>query len=96
MPETGAFDARQQCGRTAARPMGRCPQCGAWNSMLDKLVIAPAKPVHTAGRGLTGASTPVQLTEMMATPTSAGRYPSASSPACWVGGIVRDDRPGGG
>jgi len=23
----------QECGKTAVKPMGRCPQCGAWNSM---------------------------------------------------------------
>jgi DNA repair protein RadA/Sms len=44
--------------------MGRCPQCGAWNSMVEELIAAPAKPVHAAGRGLTGASTPRRLTEI--------------------------------
>jgi DNA repair protein RadA/Sms len=44
--------------------MGRCPQCGAWNSMVEEIIAAPAKPVHTAGRGLTGASTPRRLTEI--------------------------------
>jgi DNA repair protein RadA/Sms len=29
----------QQCGRSVARPLGRCPQCGAWNSMLAE--VAP-------------------------------------------------------
>lgn len=28
----------QQCGRRAAKSMGRCPQCGAWNSMLEEVV----------------------------------------------------------
>jgi DNA repair protein RadA/Sms len=44
--------------------MGRCPQCGAWNSMVEEIVAAPTAAVHTAGRGLTGASTPVRLTEI--------------------------------
>jgi len=44
--------------------MGRCPQCGAWNSMVEEIVTAPARAVHTAGRGLTGASTPRRLSEI--------------------------------
>jgi len=44
--------------------MGRCPQCGAWNSMVEEIIAAPAKAVHAAGRGLTGASTPRRLAEI--------------------------------
>jgi len=44
--------------------MGRCPQCGAWNSMVEEIVAAPSKSVHAAGRGLTGASTPRRLDEI--------------------------------
>ncbi len=28
----------QQCGRTAAKPLGRCPQCGEWNSMVEEVL----------------------------------------------------------
>ena len=28
----------QQCGRRAAKALGRCPQCGAWNSMVAEVV----------------------------------------------------------
>jgi DNA repair protein RadA/Sms len=44
--------------------MGRCPQCGAWNSMVEEIIAAPAKAVHSAGRGLSGASTPRRLSEI--------------------------------
>jgi DNA repair protein RadA/Sms len=44
--------------------MGRCPQCGAWNSMVEEIIAPPAKAVHSAGRGLTGASTPQRLNEI--------------------------------
>ncbi len=54
----------QQCGRTSARPMGRYPQCGAWNSMVEEIIAAPAKPLHSTGHGLTGASSPRKLTEV--------------------------------
>jgi len=30
----------QQCGRAAPKALGRCPQCGAWNSMLAEVLVA--------------------------------------------------------
>lgn len=54
----------QECGRTAARPMGRCPQCGAWNSMVEE-VVAPSVPATSkTGRSLGEGSTPRRLTEI--------------------------------
>jgi DNA repair protein RadA/Sms len=64
MPKTHTQYVCQQCGRISARPMGRCPQCGAWNSMVEEIVAPPPKPIHSSGRGLTGASTPRKLTEI--------------------------------
>ncbi len=32
----------QHCSRKAAKPLGRCPQCGAWNSMVAE-VQAPSR-----------------------------------------------------
>jgi DNA repair protein RadA/Sms len=28
----------QECGRVSARPLGRCPTCGAWDTMLEEVV----------------------------------------------------------
>ncbi|NTU57005.1 MAG: hypothetical protein HGA79_12210, partial [Anaerolineales bacterium] len=28
----------QQCGRVAASYMGKCPQCGSFNSMVEEVV----------------------------------------------------------
>ncbi len=64
MPKTHTQYVCQQCGRISARPMGRCPQCGAWNSMVEELVAPPPKAVHAAARGLTSASAPQRLTEI--------------------------------
>jgi len=32
----------QECGRISVRQLGRCPSCGAWNTMIEELVAAPA------------------------------------------------------
>ena len=45
--------------------MGRCPQCGAWNSMVEEVVALEAKPSKRhAGRGLGAHSTPRRLAEI--------------------------------
>lgn len=32
-----------QCGETSPRWMGRCPSCGAWNTMTEDVIAEPAK-----------------------------------------------------
>jgi DNA repair protein RadA/Sms len=64
MPKTQTQYVCQQCGRTSVRNMGRCPQCGAWNSMVEEVVAAPAAPANVAGRSLGGRSEPRRLTEI--------------------------------
>ena len=42
----------QQCGRTAAKPLGRCPQCGEWNSMVEEVVESrPGGSATVYGQG---------------------------------------------
>ncbi|MFZ5910836.1 MAG: DNA repair protein RadA [Chloroflexota bacterium] len=49
----------QQCGRVSASYMGKCPQCGAFNSMAEEIVQdEPPARGKTAMRGLSGRSTP--------------------------------------
>ncbi|MEA3327276.1 MAG: DNA repair protein RadA [Chloroflexota bacterium] len=55
----------QECGRTSPKPLGRCPQCGAWDSMIEE--ITPTN--KTAQRravmhGLSGFSVPKRLNEI--------------------------------
>ena len=64
MPKTRTQYVCQECGRTSPKDMGRCPGCGAWNSMLEEVVAPPASKSRRALRGLTGASTPRRLSEI--------------------------------
>lgn len=94
MPKTHTQFICQQCGRIAARSMGRCPQCGAWNSMVEEVVAAPAASVsHARGRGLTGASTPRRLSEISADaedrlPLSMGEFARVLGGGIVPGSIV--------
>lgn len=78
----------QQCGRTTPRSFGRCPKCGAYNSMVEEIVTPPAAPSRSAPRGLSGQSTPRRLTDI--TSTDEDRLPLAMGEFARVlgGGIV--------
>jgi len=55
----------QQCGRVSAREMGRCPQCGAWNSMVEEVFIPPDKKKIPESVGLSAnRSRPLRLDEI--------------------------------
>ena len=49
----------QECGRVSATYMGKCPQCGSFNSMIEELVHdEPLTKGPTTVRGLSGRSQP--------------------------------------
>ena len=54
----------QECGRTAPRDMGRCPQCGSWNSMVEEIIAPSPSRKAVAARGLASLSTPRRLSEI--------------------------------
>ncbi|HZU86924.1 MAG TPA: DNA repair protein RadA [Anaerolineaceae bacterium] len=65
MPKTQTRFVCQQCGRTAARAMGRCPQCGNWNTMVEEIIAPPPAPAaQSAGRGLSSQSQPRRLKDI--------------------------------
>jgi len=63
MPKTYTQFVCQQCGRRSPRDMGRCPQCGAWNSMVEE-VVAPARAARLSTTGPLIRSTPQRLAEI--------------------------------
>lgn len=54
----------QECGRVAASYMGKCPQCGSFNSMVEEIVHDEPVGKQTAVRGLTGRSQPRSIGEI--------------------------------
>ena len=61
-----------QCGETSPRWLGRCPSCGAWNTMTEDVVAEPSKsssgkasaPVRTPGQT---SLTPLKLSGVSTT-----------------------------
>ncbi|RME90111.1 MAG: DNA repair protein RadA [Anaerolineae bacterium] len=65
MPKAHTRYVCQQCGRVSASYMGRCPQCGEYNSMVEEIVQAEPTGRGSKGqRGLSISSTPHRLSEI--------------------------------
>lgn len=55
----------QECGRTSPKALGRCPQCGAWDSMVEEIVeTSKTAQSHAGMHGLGGLSIPKRLSEI--------------------------------
>ena len=65
MPKAHTRYVCQECGRVSAKELGRCPGCGAWNSMLEEIVQIESTPAKRhAGSALSAISTPKRLGEV--------------------------------
>ncbi len=54
----------QECGRVSPRALGRCPACGAWDSMIEEIVAEPAKDKKAKAGVLSAVSQPRRLDEI--------------------------------
>jgi DNA repair protein RadA/Sms len=65
MVKTRTHYVCQECGRTSPKPLGRCPQCGAWDSMVEEIIESEQTALGRAGvHGLGGLSVPKRLSEI--------------------------------
>ncbi|MEW6717576.1 MAG: DNA repair protein RadA [Chloroflexota bacterium] len=88
MPKPRILYICQNCGRQSSRLMGRCPQCGAWNSMQEEVVEALPK---TKGRGidlLSSPSSPKRLTEVQQSEEDRLPLPIGEFARVLGGGVV--------
>jgi DNA repair protein RadA/Sms len=65
MPKARSRFVCQECGRVSASYMGKCPQCGSFNRMLEEIVHDEQPAKYRAGvRGLSGRSQPQPINEI--------------------------------
>lgn len=77
----------QQCGRVTLRPMGKCPQCGQFNTMIEEVVTeAPKGGPHRAP--LAVRSAPKRLTQIEGDAEERWQLPIAEFSRVLGGGIV--------
>lgn len=55
----------QSCGYDTSKWMGKCPGCGAWNSMVEEIVV-PESEARRSGLGGTDAAPPQPIGEITA------------------------------
>ncbi|MCW5878141.1 MAG: DNA repair protein RadA [Anaerolineales bacterium] len=51
------------CGRAAAKPLGRCPGCGEWNTYAEE-ILESSSPRRASAKGRGGGSQPRPLAEI--------------------------------
>ena len=78
----------QQCGRASASYMGKCPQCGTFNSMVEEVVHEEPVSKRTAARGLTGRSQPRPIGEVSGDAEERIHLPIGEFARVLGGGIV--------
>ncbi len=78
----------QECGRIAPAYMGKCPKCGAFNSMLEEIVDSAPKTAARPARGLSGRSQPQKLAEISSDAEERLPVPIGEFARVLGGGIV--------
>jgi DNA repair protein RadA/Sms len=65
MPKTFTHFVCQQCGRSSPKQLGRCPACGAWDSMIEEF-IPSSVPISTKRKniGVGGLTLPKMIQEV--------------------------------
>lgn len=54
----------QECGRTSPVALGRCPQCGTWNSMVEEIIEVPSRSKASSKSILARQSQPRRLADI--------------------------------
>src|SRR3954470_3684884 len=77
------------CGHEAPRWHGRCPGCGAWNTLVEEAAAGPA-PARSgrAGGGGAGALRPVPLPDVRASEAARMRTGIGELDRVLGGGLV--------
>ena len=88
MPKTQTRFVCQNCGRVAATYMGKCPQCGSFNSMVEEIVHEEPVAKQANVRGLTGRSQPRPISDVSGQEEDRIHLPIGEFARVLGGGIV--------
>lgn len=88
MPKTQSRFVCQQCGRVSAGYMGRCPQCGEFNSMVEEAIAVEPQKGKGNPRGLSGRSTARRLKDISTDAEDRINVPIGEFSRVLGGGIV--------
>ena len=82
-----------ECGATSPKWLGKCPGCGAWNTLVESVAESVARPRYAPGRGLLPAEAVATLAEIDASdaerhPTGIEEFDRALGGGIVAGGVV--------
>jgi len=86
MPKAKTQWVCQNCGRVTLREMGKCPQCGEFNSMIEVVVAEPSK--RDERRSVVTTSRPLKLSEIEGDADARLNLPIEEFARVLGGGIV--------
>src|SRR5215204_909607 len=78
----------QECGRVSASYMGKCPQCGSFNSMVEEVIHEEPAAKSSSVRGLTGRSSPRSIGDISSDAEDRINLPIGEFARVLGGGIV--------
>ncbi len=87
MPRTHSQWTCQQCGFTATKGYGRCPECGEWNSMVET-VVTRAEERKSALAALAPRSAPQKISDVVTEGLTRLPVPMPELARVLGGGIV--------
>jgi DNA repair protein RadA/Sms len=64
MPKTITHYVCQQCGKTSPRALGKCPQCGGWDTMVEEVLVQASPLSRSHVRGLNARSQPRSMSSI--------------------------------
>jgi len=88
MPKTQTRFVCQNCGRVSASYMGKCPQCGSFNSMVEEIMHEEPAAKKANVRGLTGRSQPRPIGDVTGQEEDRIHLPIGEFARVLGGGIV--------
>jgi DNA repair protein RadA/Sms len=89
MPKTHTRYVCQECGRVSASYMGKCPQCGSFNSMIEEVTHdEPVSKGSAVVRGLSGRSQPRPIGQVDGNEQDRIQLPMQEFARVLGGGIV--------
>jgi len=77
----------QECGRASIRPLGRCPSCGGWDTMVEEVIMSPQEK-HTKILFSPTNSKPLKLNEITSDSEERWLLDMTEFPRVLGGGIV--------
>lgn len=88
MPKTISQYVCQQCGKVAPRSLGKCPQCGGWDTFIEEVIQAPSEPAKVHIRGVNVRSTPRRMGDIQGDAEERIPLPISEFARVLGGGVV--------